>query len=96
MAQHDFRPLTEQYSAVIASMPPVFNAHEFILELARRNQRLYVEALYTYRLGNPFQTVHQQLAMILNEFPEVRREGDDLYSEDIWTQSQGCSRWRRV
>jgi hypothetical protein len=96
MAQHDFRPLQQQFPEVIGAMPSLFNAHDFILELARRNQRLYVEALYTYCLGNPFQTVHQQIAMLLNESPLVRRDGNDSNGRDIFNQPQGCSRWRRV
>jgi hypothetical protein len=97
MAQHNFAQLQQQYPAVIGSMPDSFNAHEFILELARCHQTAYVEALHTYRHGNPFQTVHQQLATFLSDFPQlVRRDGDDLNSRDIWTQHNGCSRWRRV
>ena len=98
MGQHDFSQLFGEYPNVIAAMPTDFTAHAFILELARRHQRLYIEALYTYRNGSaPFQAVHQQLAMMLNECPNlVRRNGDEPNSQDIWTNQQGCSRWQKV
>jgi len=97
MSQHDFAALAEQYPEIINQMPVFFTAHQFILELARQNQREYIEALYTYREGNPFQSVHQQLAALLNRFLQlVERHGDEQNSRDIWTNEQGCSRWRRL
>ena len=96
MAQHDFDALRERYPEAIREMAPVFGSHEFIRMLTSRNQKLYVEALYTYRDGAPFQAVHQQLAALLNDFPDlVARDGEITDSFDIWTQPNGCSRWRR-
>lgn len=46
MAKHDFSRLYERYANAIASMTPVFNSHEFILELAQKNQAAYVDALH--------------------------------------------------
>ena len=40
--QHDFDELYAQYSAVIAQMPETFTSHEFILELARQHQAIYI------------------------------------------------------
>jgi len=93
---HNFAALKQQYPAVISQMKPVFNAHEFILELARQNQTLYVEALYSYKGGNPFQAVHHLLADLLNESPQVQRHGYDPDSPDIWTKHKGCSRWQKI
>jgi hypothetical protein len=96
MSQHDFSAIKLHYPATIRKMTNRFTAHEFIIKLAREHQKLYVEALHAYRNGNPFQIVHKQLAELLNEFPEVVRDGDAKDSHDIWTNQQGCSRWRRV
>lgn len=93
---HNFSALKQQYPAIISQMPQAFNAHEFILELARQNQELYIEALYSYKGGNPFQAVHQILATLLHDFPQVARHGDDPNSPDIWTKHLGCSRWRKI
>jgi hypothetical protein len=96
MGKHDFAALFEQYPPVVRLMARQFTAHKFILELARQNQRLYVEALYAYREGAPFQAVHHELARLLNECRLVERDGDELHSQDIFTVPQGCSRWRRI
>lgn len=88
------------YSLVIPDVANVgehFTSHEFILKLAERYQKEYVEALYRYRDGNPFQEVHRQLAVQLGLFPElVKRDGDEPKSRDIWGNSQACTRWIRV
>ena len=68
MPEHDFSALYEQYPAIIAQMPEIFDSHEFILHLAHRNQALYVGALYAYRHSvhrgaiAPFQIVHRILS----------------------------------
>lgn len=95
MGRHDFSALFEQYPRIINQMETKFTAHKFILELARQNQKLYIEALYAYRDGAPFQAVHDQLARLLNKSPLVERDGDELHSHDIFGAAQGCSRWRR-
>ena len=95
MGKHDFAALFEQYPRIIGQMETRFTAHRFILELARQNQKLYVEALYAYRDDAPFQAVHNQLARLLNRSPLVERDGDELHSQDIFGVPQGCSRWRR-
>ena len=47
--EHDFSELFAQYPAIIEQMPGTFKSHEFILKLAHQNQRLYIEALCSYR-----------------------------------------------
>jgi len=96
MAKHDFAALFGQYPAVVNQMDERFTSHKFILELARQNQQLYVEALYDYRDGTPFQAVHQRLADLLNDCHLVERDGIERHSHDIWGNEQECSRWRKV
>ena len=95
MGKHDFSALFAEYPGILNQMPTRFTAHKFILELARQNQELYVEALYAYRNEAPFQAVHQQLARLLGTCPLIERDGDELHSHDIFGIPQGCSRWRR-
>jgi hypothetical protein len=77
MAEHDFSAMYAQYPKVIAAMPKTFTSHQFILELARQNQTLYIEALYSYRHHShrdspaPFLIVHGLLAQQLLEFPKL-------------------------
>lgn len=45
MPEHDFSNIYAQYPDIIAQMPEAFTSHQFILELARQNQTIYIEAL---------------------------------------------------
>jgi hypothetical protein len=102
MSNHDFGPLVAQYPGVIAQMPSVFGAHEFILRLAQQNQRLYVEALYAYKdspaqgTPTPFMIVHGRLAKHLGEFQNLIKYEDTMPSTDIFGNENGCSRWRKL
>jgi len=97
MARHDFTLLLQQYPATIAQMPTRFTAHKFVNELGRRNQGPYFAAMATYGNIHPAQTVHQVLAAFLKRFPNlVVRDGDEPHSRDLWGNSNGCSRWRRI
>ena len=103
MPEYDFSKLYEQYPSVIAQMPKEFTSHKFILELARMNQTLYIEALYHYRHTRykdkpaPFMNVHGSLAKALTRFPElIEKISDSVVSEDIFRVSNNCSKWRKV
>ena len=90
---HDFTPLEDQYQQVIDDMQKdIFTSHEFIQELAWRNQRLYIEALSAYRDANPFQVVHGILARKLHAFAEYV---DHVPSTDLFGTPNLCARWRR-
>lgn len=103
MAKFDFSVLYDQYPAIISQMPPIYDSHQFILELARQNQAEYVRALYAYRdavhVGTPapFQFVHSALAAKLKDFPElVEHVRSDKQSTDIFGQPNWCAEWRKV
>ena len=93
MGRHDFTPLEQKYLQTIKSLRnDPFTSHEFILALAQKNQKLYIEALHAYRDGNPFQVVHGQLAKRLKKF--VNQAGYDR-SADIFGTSQKCPQWKK-
>ena len=92
MSQHDFAALENVYQQVMDELPDEFTSHKFILALARRHQRLYIDALYTYRTtlspaGSPFQVVHGQLAERLRKFADYV---DHVSSTDIFGTSERC------
>ena len=100
MSTHDFSELYDQYPAIIAMMPSMFTSHQFILKLAQQRQRLYIEALHSYRDNEreaPFMIVHGILAKKLTQLPEliklVRR---DAPSKDIFGESNDCAEWKKV
>lgn len=102
MSNHDFGPLTAQYPDVIASMDTEFRAHEFILQLAQQNQRLYVEALYAYKDNpaqgkpTPFLIVHRMLAKRLSDFHHLVKYERSITSTDIFGNQSECSLWRKL
>ena len=78
--RHDFDQLVCQYPGIIAQMADVFGSHVFILTLAQRHQRLYVEALHEYREGGgPFRQVHAILS-------------DELASSPSWSSISSAGR----
>ena len=98
MSKHDFSELYARYPDIITGMPPVFTSHQFIVELARQNQRLYVEALYSYRAwGEPFKIVHGQLTKHLNQLTHlVRVVRTGLPSRNIFGQMGACAQWEKL
>jgi len=103
MTQFDFNLLYDKYPETIASMNDPFTSHQFILELARQNQVLYIEALYAYRhqarinKPAPFMIVHGRLARHLFEYPNlITQLRKDAPSKDIFNQDNWCSEWKKV
>ena len=103
MTEHDFGALYAQYPTTIVQMPETFTSHQFILELARQNQTLYIEALYSYRhhahkdTAAPFMIVHGILAQHLAEYPSLLEQiRKNAPSSDIFGQENLCSEWRKV
>ena len=103
MPRYDFSALLERYPEIIAAMPDEFTSHEFILALAQRHQRLYVEALHAYRdvlhqgATAPFRTVHGILAKRLHDFEDlIVQEGTAFGSKDIFGHPQQCAKWRKL
>ena len=97
MTAEHFDALEAVYEEVINSMPDTFDAHEFILKLAQRHQRLYVQALVEYAESDePFKIVHGQIAIRLNNFPSRVTNIGKQNSKDIFLQVNSASLWRKV
>jgi len=98
---HDFSALYDAYPDIIAQMPDVFTSHEYILQMAQRHQRLYVEALYSYRDSlrrgepTPFMVVHRLLSQHLRDRPDLVTYLGEVRSEDIFRQPSKCPQWRK-
>lgn len=102
MSKHDFGALYEQYPSIIAEMDDTFTSHEFILRLAHQHQKLYVEALYSYRDSlyegkpAPFRPVHQILGRRLAAHKELVTRIGETTSDDIFRNPQVCSKWKKL
>jgi fructose-1,6-bisphosphatase len=102
MPRHDFTALYAHYPSIIAQMPETFTSHQFILQLARQHQRLYVEALYAYRdvihrgAAAPFMVVHNILAKHLGQHPDlIELVSHNVFSTNILGGSSECTQWKR-
>ncbi len=102
MPQHDFAQLYAQYPAIIDGMPNSFTSHQFILQLARQHQALYVEALYSYRntihrgKPAPFQVVHSILSMRLTTYTDRIKQVSPVSSQNIFGESTECAAWEKI
>lgn len=102
MSLHDFNEIIAHYPDVILAMPQDFNSHEFIIKFAQQHQRLYVEALYSYRNSlhrnrpAPFLIVHGELSRLLGEFPNLIVPDGRADSHDIFGQPNICAAWRKI
>lgn len=91
-----FEALEEHYPAIIAQMGNRFNAHQFILKLARQHQGLYIQALMQYvDHKHPFMIVHGQLAQMLLKFDDLIYTDGSEASTDIFGQANGATVWKK-
>ncbi len=98
MTQHDFGPLFAFYPEIIGRMPDEFTSHQFILALAQRHQREYIDALNDYRVlpSAPFRRVHAILSKHLRACPELVTWVDTVQSENLFGYRNACALWRKV
>ena len=92
--------LFDQYETIIGMMRQKkdFSSHEFILKLAKHNQRAYIAALFRYRNKTaPFDILHGLLAKELKNHPTlIERKKIKYKSEDIFDEHRPCSWWARI
>ncbi|MCY4389242.1 MAG: hypothetical protein OXC18_19275 [Desulfurellaceae bacterium] len=92
-SQYNFTALKNVYPSVLDEMAVAFTSHQFILVLAQRNQRLYIEALYAHRhTDGPFRDVHGALAKLLHGFATPCGKGE---SRNIFGIDGKCEFWRK-
>jgi len=98
MSASKFEALEDVYPQVIEQMKNEFDSHDFILNLAHRYQKLYVQALIEYADKNqPFQSVHKEIAKRLKKFPQlVSNTGQKRNSENIFRVNSRAEIWRKV
>ena len=100
---YDFTPLFEAYTAVIEALPAQFTSHQFLRELARQQQVLYVEALYAHRhvlrsgKPAPFLVVHSQLAQhLLACSDQIRQVKSAVSSVDLFGNPNTAALWEKI
>ncbi len=84
------------YSSVLETMPAEFDSHNFFLNLAHQQQKLYVKALVTFAdMDYPFMAVHGEIARRLSECGLVKKAGT-RNSEDIFKQVNSATVWKKI
>ncbi len=97
MTKAAFDELEAVYPDVIAQMDEKFDSHNFILKLAQRHQRLYIQALIEYAANDtPFKIVHGLIAKRLMNFPDLVKRTGVHVSKDIFLQDDSATTWVKM
>lgn len=91
-----FEILEKQFSKIVKLIDKdPFDSHDFILKLAQKNQKLYVQLLYVYKDNNqPFQSVHKEIAKRLKKHNDlVRHDLRNHSSKNIFGLVNKCAVW---
>ncbi len=93
--------LENAMSSALEAMKPEFDTHQFILELASKNQKQYIEALASIDSNKPFQTLHSAIGKKLKkiategEYP-IREVESGVSSPNIFGEPSSCSTWQKL
>ena len=97
MSKDVFEDLEEIYPKIVKLMPDEFNSHIFILALAQKYQKIYVQALYTYKDNNqPFQSVHKEIAKRLKKRVDLVKYIRTEPSDNIFGLKSKAAVWHKV
>ena len=97
MSKDAFEELEKKYDEIVDMMPSRFNSHAFILKIAQKYQRLYVQALIVYAKNDqPFQSVHKEIAKRLKKRDDLVKHIDDKPSKNIFGLVNNAAVWRKV
>jgi hypothetical protein len=94
-----FEILEKQFAKIVKLIDKdTFDSHDFILKLAQKNQKLYVQLLYVYKDNNqPFQSVHKEIAKRLKKYTGlVRYDPRNHSSKNIFGLVNKCAVWHKV
>src|SRR5688572_14838189 len=98
MAANAFEMLETLFLKIVKSIDKdKFDSHDFILKLAQKNQRLYVQLLFVYKDNNqPFQSVHKEIAKRLKKHTDLVEHIDNHSSKNIFGLKNKVAVWRKV
>ena len=98
MTKETFERLEEIFPRIVNLMPKAdFDSHDFILALAQKYQKLYVQLLYVYKDNNrPFQSVHKEIARRLKKRDDLVEHLGNHSSKNIFGLNNNCAVWHKV
>src|SRR5215213_2560164 len=97
MATDAYKELEDVFPKIVKSMPERFDSHDFILELAHKYQKLYIQALYEQRdKKKPFETVHKAIGKRLKKRVDLVKHVRDCSSKNIFGFDNEVAFWHKV
>ncbi len=98
MSKEGFERLEELFPRIVKLMPKdEFDSHDFILTLAQKHQKLYVQLLHVYKDNNqPFQSVHKEIPKRLKKRVDLVKHIGKHSSKNIFGLENNCAVWRKV
>jgi hypothetical protein len=97
MATEAYKEIENIFPRIIKLMPETFDSHDFILTLAQKYQKLYIQVLYEFRDSKrPFHRVHMGIAKRLKKRSDLVAHIDNHFSEDIFGGNNEVAVWRKV
>jgi hypothetical protein len=98
MSKDAFENLEAVYPEIVNLMPDdEFDSHEFILKLAQKYQKKYVQALIEYAKNDqPFQSVHSEIAKRLKKREDLVKQIGDRSSKNIFGLENEVAIWSKV
>ena len=97
MSTEAYEALEKVYPQIVKMMADEFDTHDFILTLAQKYQKLYVQALYEHREQNrPFRRVHMAIGKRLKKRRDLVEHVDNRFSKDIFGQDNEVAVWQKV
>ena len=92
-----YEALEEVYPKIVRMMDDKFDSHEFILVLAHKYQKLYIQALYEQRdKKKPFETVHKAIGKRLKKRIDLVKHVRDRSSKNIFGFDNKVAFWHKV
>jgi hypothetical protein len=93
-----YEKLESVFPRIVKLMPEdLFDSHEFILVLAQKYQKLYIEALYAFRDKKlPFHRVHMAIGKRLKKHVNLVTHIKNRRSDDIFGQKSQVAVWQKV
>lgn len=97
MSKDALKDLEDVFPKIVRLMPDEFDSHAFILELARKYQKLYVRALFTRKNENlPFNRTHMAIGKRLKRHKDLVKYIRSEPSDNIFGLKSKVAVWQKV
>jgi hypothetical protein len=97
MTADAYKELEKVFPEIVRLMDDKFDSHDFILVLAQKHQKLYIDALYEHRnQKRPFHRVHMAIGKRLKKRVDLVEHIRNHSSKNIFGEKSTVAFWRKV